>query len=223
MHETPAQQALPFDAEHQSAWAVLPWHVNRTLRGAEAARVASHLKHCLVCRREAELLDRLAEYTAAPKLNVECEDALRRLTSRIDGQQHKVRHLPWAAAAMLVVVTGLIGWVSDNTETSTAWLRNAGYSMLNKPHSEPMVAANGPQVRLVFYDDITERQLRALLLAVGADVVEGPTPQGVYTLAFSHNTSPSAVVDAIRKLRYSGRVIFAEPTLTTKVSELANW
>ena len=225
MTEAHAQQALPsvlpFDAEHQAVWAILPWHVNGTLRGAEAARVDTHLKRCLVCRREIDLLGRLAQYTAEPRLNVECEDALRRLTLRIEQKRH-ARQMPWAAAAMLMVVTGLLGWVADNTDTSTAWLRNAGYSMLNQPR-EPVAAAHAPKVRLVFYDDVTERQLRALLLAVGADVVEGPTPQGVYTLAFAHSTSPNAVVEAIRKLRYSGRVIFAEPTFTTKVSDLANW
>ena len=80
-----------------------------------------------------------------------------------------------------------------------------------------------PQVNLVFYDDITERELRSLVLAVGAEVVEGPTPQGMYTLAFSRQMSPGEIMDALRQLRFSRRVLFAEPAMTTKVGGALDW
>ncbi|MGH8598972.1 MAG: hypothetical protein ACREXT_20180 [Gammaproteobacteria bacterium] len=210
------------DPEHLQTWPVLPWYVNRSLSSAEAARTEKHVKGCLVCRRELDALRVLAQYTAAPHFDLECENALRRLSSRLDPRALSSRHAPWAAAAMLSLVTGLLGWVANNTETSTAWLRNAGYSLLNEQYVA-QASIDGPQVRLVFYDDITERQLRSLVLAVGGAVVEGPTPQGVYTLAFARDTSPSEVMEAIQKLRYSRGVVFAEQAMPTKVSETGNW
>lgn len=215
---------VPFDAAHQEAWALLPWYCNDTLAAQEKARVELHLGGCLVCRRELELLGVLAAHTVEPKAGAECEAALRRLSQRLDRAPTRPRQFPWAAAAMITMCTSLLGWAADNAERSTAWLRNAGYSMVAERVQQDAVSNPlGPQVNLVFYDDITERELRSLVLAVGAVVVEGPTPQGVYTLAFARQMSPGEVLDALRKLRYSRGVLFAEPATTRKVSNLAEW
>jgi len=215
-------ESVSGELEHTLAWSNLPWYVNGSLSVADMARAEAHLKQCLVCRRELEALRILAKYTAAPRFDLECENALQRLSVRLDRQPRANWQIPWAAAAMLTLVTGLIGWVSNNTETSTAWLRNAGYSMLSEQTSE-RPHRDGPQVHLVFYDDITERQLRSLVLEVGAAVVKGPTPQGVYTLAFARDISPHEVMAAIQKLRYSRGVVFAERAVPTKVSETSDW
>lgn len=212
------------DAAHQEAWALLPWYSNRTLGHQERARVEQHLRGCLVCRRELELLNVLAEHTVTPKASAECEAALRRLSLRLDHAAPRPRQFPWSAAAVLALSTALLAWTSDNAEHSTAWLRNAGYSMVAARASAAVSETPlGPQVNLVFYDDITERELRSLVLAVGAVVVEGPTPQGVYTLAFARQMSPGEVLDALRTLRYSRGVLFAEPATTTRVSDVVEW
>jgi hypothetical protein len=215
---------VPFDAEHQAAWALLPWYCNRTLATFDMARIESHLRGCLVCRREVEMLKVLAQHTITPRAGAECEAALRRLALRLDRVPPRPRQFPWAAAAMLALSTSMLAWASDNADTSTAWLRNAGYSMVaERALDETATVPLGPQVNLVFYDDITERELRSLVLAVGAVVVEGPTPQGVYTLAFARQMSPGEVMDALRQLRYSRGVLFAEPATTTKVSRVVDW
>lgn len=214
----------PFDAEHQEAWTRLPWYCNRTLAPKAMASTEQHLRGCLVCRRELAMLKVLALHVITPKADAECEAALQRMSLRLEPASVRPHQPPWAAAAMLVISISLLGWVADNAETSTAWLRNAGFSMVVEPAFEDRMAAPvGPQVNLVFYDDITERELRSLVLAVGAAVVEGPTPQGVYTLAFSRQMSPGEVMDALRQLRYSRRVLFAEPAFATKVSDALDW
>ena len=77
-----------------------------------------------------------------------------------------------SAAAMLAISIMLLAWAADNAESSTAWLRNAGYSMVpERTQHDVLENPLGPQVNLVFYDDITERELRSLVLAVGAVVV----------------------------------------------------
>ncbi len=213
-------------ALHDDVLAVLPWFCNGTLSHEQNARVDAHVKTCLTCRRELEMLRALAEHVAAPQANDECELALRKLAQRLDAQAAPPRQIPWAAVAMLAIVTSMSAWVAHNAEVSTAWLRNAGFSMRAVPELVEPVAL-GPQVNLMFYDDITERQMRSLVLAVGAVVVEGPTPQGVYKLAFLRQMSPGELMAALRHLRFSRDVVFAEPagsaSLTTKVSDARRW
>ncbi len=216
------ENLMRLDAEHQDSWALLPWLANDTLRASEKLRVAQHLRTCLVCRREVAMLRRLAEHISTRAPVDECEAALRRLSPRLDAAPRRARSLPWAAAAMLVLCTSLVAWAADNAARSTAWLRHAGYSVVAAQlHDEPVSGAVGPQVKLVFYDDITEHELRSLLLRVGAAVVEGPTPQGVYTLAFARQMSPGEVMDALRQLRFSREVLFAEPAVATRVASRA--
>ncbi len=208
---------------HAQCNELLPWFVNRTLASRDARMVENHLGTCLDCRREVEHLKILAAQIGSARPDSACDAALRRLHARMNARPRAAARLPWASAAVLVLVVGLVALLSTNAESSVAWLRNAGYSMLSQNRIDASTAAT-PHARLVFYDDITERQLRSLLLAVGAEVVEGPTPQGVYTIAFSGPTGARDFVQALSKLRYSRRVIFAEPApATTKVSDVLEW
>ncbi len=224
------QHELPIAAgaqEHEEVFALLPWHVNGTLAREEQQRVREHVGPCLVCRREIQLLETLATHARSAGQDAECEAALQRLARRIERAPSAPRAMPWMAAAVLALSTSLVVWAGDNAHQSTAWLRNAGYLL---PVPEPVSADDpplGPHVRLIFHDDITERELRAIVLAVGAAVIEGPTPDGRYTLAFARQMSPGELLAALRQLRYSRQVLYAEPVFstfsTTKVSAGGDW
>ena len=207
-----------FAARHAAAFELLPWLVNGTLSVAERREVLAHLEDCLVCRREQGRLRVLAALVRAPSEAQRCEDALRRLHARMSASPAPGHAAPWAAAAVLALVVGLVTTLSDNTEASVAWLKNTGLSMMSQSH---VVDSSSPAIRahLVFYDNITERQLRALLLSVGADLIEGPTAGGVYTIAFAHADTPQAVDAALSELRHSRRVVYAEPLLPTSVAD----
>lgn len=205
-------------ARHEAAWLLLPWLANATLANAERDAVQAHVNGCLSCRRELANLRALAALVKAPVGDQRCEDALRRLHTRIVTRTPARASAPWAAAAMMVMVAGLVSMLSVNTESSVAWLKNTGLSMMSQTH---IVDSSSRAVRahLVFYDNITERQLRALLLSVGADLIEGPTPHGVYTIAFDHSTGEPDVYEALSKLRHSRRVVYAEPVIPTSVAD----
>ncbi len=207
-----------FAARHAAAFELLPWLVNGTLSMAERGDVLSHLDDCLVCRREQGRLRVLAALVKAPSEAQRCEDALRRLHARMSTRPAAGHAVPWAAAAVLALVFGLVTTLSGNTEASVAWLKNTGLSMMSQAH---VVDSSSPAIRahLVFYDNITERQLRALLLSVGADLIEGPTAGGVYTIAFAHADTSLAVDAALSELRHSRRVVYAEPLLPTSVAD----
>ncbi len=205
-----------YAALHAAVFEVLPWHVNGTLGGSERASVVAHLEGCLTCRRELELLQALQSALRAPVSDRRCEDALRRLHARM--ATRTIGSPPWAAAAVLALVVGLVSTLSDNTEASVAWLRNTGLSMMSQSHVADS-SAGSVRAHLVFYDNITERQLRALLLSVGAVLIEGPTPQGVYTVAFTSTVDPQEIGRVLSELRHSRRVVYAEPLLPKSVAD----
>ncbi|HMM77139.1 MAG TPA: zf-HC2 domain-containing protein [Gammaproteobacteria bacterium] len=205
-----------YAARHAAVFELLPWYVNGTLAAAERARVLAHLEGCLSCRRELELLEALQRALRAPASERRCEDALRRLHARMATREKTSP--PWAAAAVLALVVGLVSTLSGNTEASVAWLKNTGLSMMSQSHVADS-STESVRAHLVFYDNITERQLRALLLSVGADLIEGPTPQGVYTVAFTHTADPEEIRRVLSELRHSRRVIYAEPLMPKSVAD----
>lgn len=208
-----------FERVHAEVWALLPWLVNRSLRAEEEALARGHLETCLPCRREAALLETLALHTRAPGQDAECEAALRRLNRRIASAPSVPRAIPWTAAAVLALCTTLVAWAAGNAHQSTAWLRNAGVSWSQAEGDASVDDPLGPQVSLVFHEDVTERELRSIVLAVGAVVIEGPTPDGRYRLAFLRQMSPGELLEALRQLRYAWQVLYAEPVFsTTRIS-----
>jgi hypothetical protein len=207
-----------FDARHIAAFELLPWLVNGTLAAGERTEVLAHLDACLVCRRERERLRVLAALVRAPSAAQRCEEALHRMHARMQRQPRSPARAPWAAAATLVLVTGLVALLADSTESSVAWLRNTGLSMMSQSHVTDS-AAPALRAHLVFYDNITERQLRALLLSVGADLIEGPTAGGVYTISFPRAAGAQEAAGALTALRHSRRVVYAEPLLANSVAD----
>jgi len=206
-------------ARHAEAFELLPWYANGTLRGDELGRVTAHLDSCLTCRRELEMLQALRRAVRAPAEDRRCEDALRRLHARMAPRAAgRASAPPWSAAAVLALVVGLVTTLFGNTEASVAWLKNTGLSMMSQSHVAPS-ANEAVRAHLVFYDNITERQLRALLLSVGADLIEGPTPQGVYTVAFTRTADPEEIWRILTELRHSRRVVYAEPLLPNSVAD----
>ena len=78
------------------------------------------------------------------------------------------------------------------------------------------------KARIVFDQDMTELQLRKLLLAVDAELIDGPTPRGAYTIALPSITGSLEQQSAVEKLRESKRVIFVEPVVAIGASRQQN-
>jgi len=198
------------DREHGRVWSTLPWFVNGTLNDDECRDVETHLSVCLVCRREAAALRALAEAVASRTLEPKCEAALDRLHERLDDTSRPGLVFPWAGAAVLAVITGLAGLVAVNTGLVGSGAQANVYNTLGVRTIEVLDDAR-PKARIVFDQDMTEWQLRELLLAVDAELIDGPTPRGAYTIAMPHVSRSEDVRAAVAKLRQSNRVIFVEP------------
>lgn len=221
MPDTTQTTVIAIEARHALSWTLLPWLANDTLRGAELAATRSHARHCPRCRRELANLALLAQRLKAQGRDERCEDALRRLHARIDLRQWRAPELPWASAAVLLLVFSLVGTLTQSAESNVAWLRKIGLSML--PQTQLMDSSQSPMTaRLVFYDNVTEGQMRSVLLSVGADLVEGPTKRGVYTVVFDRTPAGGGGTSALSRLRHSRKVVYAEPAQANTVSDLGD-
>ena len=67
------------------------------------------------------------------------------------------------------------------------------------------------QVRVVFAEDITEHELRALLSSIGGTIVQGPSPLGVYTVGIPQPGNRSDLVRLVQTMRVHPKVRLAEP------------
>jgi len=104
------------------------------------------------------------------------------------------RPVVWALAGQLAAMVLLAAAVAlgpahrlqpaSPTPASRVASRNAEYVTLSAPAAgaEATSVATRPQIRLVFAESATEKQMRHVLLSTRGRLVDGPSPLGAYTL-----------------------------------------
>jgi len=110
----------------------------------------------------------------------------------------------WAAAAALALVFGLsIGLGASR------WL---GSGPVYRTATSPPAAleAGGPSLDLVLRDDVQAGRVREMLRAVGAQIVQGPSPLGRYEVRLPPGTDAAAVA-AVLSAQGTGIASFAQP------------
>jgi anti-sigma factor RsiW len=196
-------------SEHDRVQQLLPWYVNGTLSVDEIEQVDAHLAACDECRSELAIERKLARDVATLPLDVDSgwKAMTRRLADerRGGGARSPIallrRRVPlgWAAgaslAASVAAVVAVIGLQVDRSPEQT-------YRALGTPD-----AAAGGQAVVLFKPDTTEQQMRVILSANDARLVDGPTAAGAYVLRIERGSTE----DAIRALRQSSQVVLAEP------------
>jgi anti-sigma-K factor RskA len=202
------------DPEHSDVADLLPWYVNSTLDLQECTRVERHLADCIACKQDLLALRNVQAIYAAEAHDQAASHGLARVRARIEGSRPDrhpatrdrlfTRHKPrwWqtlliAQAAVIVVLVAAF-----------------------VPRSEPLYyhtlgaarppAARGAELIVVFDAERSEGQIREALRALHARIVDGPTPEGAYTLEV-----PAAErAQALAQLRQRAWVRFAEPAAT---------
>jgi anti-sigma factor RsiW len=195
-------------SEHDAVRQLLPWHVNATLSSEETARVEAHLGACEECRQDLAGERELAREIALLPLDVDegwQEMALRMGLERSAGT---TRPMPLASRA------GPVGWALGGALAASLALAvgTVGLQKLSAPDRGfhtlgAAAAASTGQVVVLFRPDTSEQQLRTILAAQGARLVDGPTAAGAYVLRLDGRNS----AEAISALRQSRQVVLAEP------------
>lgn len=221
---------------HRQVGELLPWYVNGTLGEREREKVEDHLAGCPACQAEERACRRMAAATlAAAEASPSPHPAqLGRLLDRIEAEERgrggrlaalrsqfgaaprPLRLALLAQAALIVLLAGLGAWkmrapatISGTVPGATGPAAAATYRTLSDPAAEPVRAAGGARLRLMFSPGATEREIRALLLGVHGEIVAGPSPVGAYTVEVPARGEPAGAV--LARLRSEAQVVFAEP------------
>jgi hypothetical protein len=203
---------------HQAIRENLPWLLNGTLGGAELEAAHLHLRTCVACQADLDRLRRLREGGALPQPECDPERALARLLPLIDtsGQRPPAAPAPvvadqprqspvrraandpyWLRRAALfqcgviVLLAALLAWPGQGADAYRA-----------------LGAAPDVQVQavVVFRPDTAERELRRIVRASGARIVDGPTVTDAWVLA-----TPQGSASVLARLRAEPAVLLAEP------------
>jgi hypothetical protein len=195
---------------HRETQELLPWYVTGQIDPADRSRVEGHLADCAGCQAELRLEMRLSQEVAAMPMELELGwlDLRQRLHirpsvwSRVKSHVRNLwnglesgEYVRWAVAGQMAFLLLLVSVISGPDRT-------APYHTLSSAN----VARPG-NVIVMFKPETAEGQLRHMLDAAGARLVDGPTPAGAYLLFVKPDRRPAALAT----LRADGDVLMAEP------------
>jgi hypothetical protein len=207
---------------------LIPWIINGTASESERRCVEEHLQSCADCSAELEFQRRLQRAVARQgtvepdthgswaRLRERLEDepaaSLAPPSGRTRPRPQERSWMPWVMAAMLMQAVGL------GVLGTALWSRSASSALSTATPGAAYrtLAAAAPQaqaatVRVVFAPTMTLAELRALLAAARLQVVSGPSDADVWSLAPAGDSTRAATEAAVRALRSSSSVRFAEP------------
>jgi hypothetical protein len=173
---------------HPDASELLPWHLNGTLDDSERGDVSAHLAECADCRRDLERLEALRKELLHSQDDVPLPAPLffervlartaatggasTRATSRFSfGWKALPPFARLALAAQFLLIVGLAAFLllrPRGNETTTMSTGGA--------------ASGGSRILIGFQPDATEAAIRETLVAIGANIVSGPDPDGLYVV-----------------------------------------
>jgi hypothetical protein len=149
--------------DHRKTQALLPWYVTSQVDAAEADRIEAHLQTCAECREQLETEQGLRAAFATAPLEAGWTAPPR-------------RRFAWIAAVGAVlaasVVIALVTVAPTRLEP-----RFGAYHALGAAPEPP-----GVELIVVFQPERREREMRAVLSASHARIVDGPTAAGAYVL-----------------------------------------
>ena len=110
-----------------------------------------------------------------------------------------------ALAGQLAVILLLAGFLLGRRPAAPPAL----FHTLSEPRSEAAARPGRLQLRVVFADGVRLGDVNRLLYGLGAEIVGGPSPTGVYTVEVGARGAIEQSV--LERLRAHAEVVFAEP------------
>jgi hypothetical protein len=194
--------------KHESVQRLLPWMLSGTLDSDDLELIQPHLASCQECQAELDWQREIIAAAPAPDPALDPERAFAALLPRLGPQEARVGVLErWREA--LAANSAWLRW------TALAQLATIGVlaAMLARPAPDPGYRALGAAPHaggdavIMFKPDTTESEMRRILQASGARVVDGPTVTDAYVLALP----PGQAAGALARQRAEQAVSLARP------------
>lgn len=211
--------------QHQEIALLLPWFVNHSLESDEQARVESHIRRCLVCRRQLVDLRRLAGMVSEKSdLDVAAETSFARIANQLGkpataGNQSVAARLgdrivkryshnrafAYALAASLVLAAIL--------PLGMQTLDRADSDRFATLSAATPVANQTGELRVVFAKTASAGDIAALLESLHGHPIGAANSMGALNIGLNHDGSSPNLEQAIALLRSRPEVVLAEPVL----------
>ncbi len=199
-------------SHHETVVELLPWFVNGTLSEQETALVEAHVHECVQCfsllQQERRLQGMLSAESPATissaahgfeRLQARLGSGASSIGQRAPRRWRRTEGLALAASLAAVAVTVLVWQRLDDTQLSPT----GEFETLSEP-----ATAESQTVDIVFTPELAEADMRALLRASGAVIVNGPSELGRYTIRIDRAADGPDLEAVIEQLRNDPRVRF---------------
>lgn len=218
------------DAEHSEMEILIPWYVNGTLSATEKAALERHMAVCEPCQNEALRCQTLAGQLPSP------QEIWKPTPAHFAGILADIDRLEVASlqpdASRTKAAPGIFqrigAWLSQTPSPvrwtlafeTLAFATLALFVILPNPtipktdgvfetlsNAESPAATKGHSIRLVFSEDMTTQELFGLLKQAKAQVRQGPSAVGSYTV----EVAPQEEAQSLSILRAHPKVRLAQP------------
>ena len=195
---------------HRQTQTLLPWYVNGSLEPDDLQKVEAHLAACPECRADLEYERALGREVA--DLPSDVERGWATLRSRLDPDSARPKPAAWLSPRQALRRRVPLGWALAAQAASVAILLAGAAAVFSPTHpayrtlGAPAGGAAG-NVVIMFRPTTTELQLRNVLTANMARLVDGPTASDAYVL----HVPAAQRAAALRVLRSDPHVALAEP------------
>ncbi len=219
-----------FNDFHRHIIEILPWYANGSLNPREAIEVEAHLTVCPRCQKELQWCRDIAhsvqtmddqEWVPSPghfdslMEKVNAHSPVQRLAmtwrDRFTRFVRSIRHSPAEMRWMLAMQTVAVVLLAGALVVLMPYKQPEYYQTLSSPTKADL--NDVPRVNLALREDAKEKEIRSLLLAMHASIVQGPNSLGVYVVALPKH-SPSQLAQVLGELRAHPKVRFAERAAT---------
>ena len=207
---------LPFEGHaHRDVERLLPWYANATLDADDDASVRAHLVECAACRAELAAMRSVMDVSPPATDARETDRGWLRMRDRLHAARRTPRpRLDWRRFG--AGWTGAPAWLRVAFVAQFAFIAVLAMFLAGEPRpaahayttlsAAPAPHAARDTLLVVFDPRMTDAQLRELLGANRARIVDGPNAAGAFLVA-----APPGQADLVRNaLRASPGVAMAE-------------
>ena len=225
------EQKDPQSQTHKEATS-LPWYLAGTLTKQETHEVEAHLTDCSNCRAELEDMKRTREAvkTAIQERQAPSPELFSKVMARIheeeedptpiknpviqeevnwwagiQAQLQSLYTIPWVPALATILIVSQSALLLTKMGEESSSIQQPG-PIIERGIPKASLPKISRTIQLGFRQDAKEGDIRALIQEINGQIVNGPSPQGIYTLKVPMNDAIQ-VETTLQKLRARSNLV----------------